>query len=106
MGRAARTAPDVGDVTRRLRRYERELRARGIDHVSIFGSVARGEARPGSDVDLLVDISPDAALDLLALVALERRVGEIVGRRVGLSERSALAPVVARRADADEIHVF
>lgn len=45
-------------VLRTLRTLEPELRAAGVRHVSLFGSVARGEDRAGSDVDLALDLAP------------------------------------------------
>ena len=43
-----------------LRRHETALRARGVAHAAIFGSVARGDNRPNSDVDVLVEFTPGA----------------------------------------------
>jgi predicted nucleotidyltransferase len=39
------------------------LRARGVRHAALFGSVARGEGRPDSDVDILIELEPDAEFD-------------------------------------------
>jgi uncharacterized protein len=61
------------DVVATLRAHEPELRAAGISHLSLFGSVARGDAGPDSDVDLAVELNPDARVDLFRLTALERR---------------------------------
>lgn len=49
------------DVLRTLRSLEPELRAVGVRHISVFGSVACGEDRAGSDVDLAVDLAPGTA---------------------------------------------
>jgi predicted nucleotidyltransferase len=67
-----------------LRRCEAELRAAGIRHVSLFGSVARGEPHDTSDVDLAVELEPDSCMDLVGLVSLERRLGDLLGCRVDL----------------------
>ena len=47
-----------------LRAHAEDLRRRGIVHASVFGSVARGEDRPNSDVDIMVELEPDAPLPL------------------------------------------
>jgi len=54
-------------------------RARGFDRLAMFGSVARGQARPDSDVDLLVE--PPPASGTTELVALRETFQEILGRR-------------------------
>jgi len=59
--RSTTSAPSINSqVLRTLRALEPELRAQGIRHVSVFGSVARGEDKVNSDVDLALDFAPDA----------------------------------------------
>jgi predicted nucleotidyltransferase len=67
-----------------LRAHEAELRRAGVLHLSLFGSVARGDAEAASDVDLAAEFDPAARMDLIRLAALERRLGEILGRRADL----------------------
>lgn len=77
---------DTTDLAERviatLRAYEPELRQAGIRHLSLFGSVARGDAEAGSDVDLAVEFDPAAGMDLIRMVAIERRLGKTLGRPV------------------------
>lgn len=75
---------------------EPEIRALGVARLALFGSVLRGEARPDSDVDLLVQFSPgaktfDRFLELSAL--LEDRLG----RRVELVTTEARSPFIGPR---------
>jgi predicted nucleotidyltransferase len=72
------------DVLAILRANEAELRAAGIRHLSVFGSVARGEAGPDSDVDLLVQLDREARVDLFQFIGLEERLSELLGRPVDL----------------------
>jgi uncharacterized protein len=67
-----------------LRAHETELRQAGIRRLSLFGSVARGDAEPDSDVDLAAELDPDAGIGLFALGALEQRLAELIGRKVDL----------------------
>ena len=79
------TTSDLAEyVITALRAHEAELRGAGIRHLSLFGSVARGDAEAGSDIDLAVEFDPAARMDLFRLTALERRMAEILGRRVDL----------------------
>ena len=56
----ALAAHGCNDVLRILKALEVELRAEGVRHVSVFGSVARGEDTLASDVDLALDVEPAA----------------------------------------------
>jgi len=67
-----------------LRAHAAELRAAGIRHLSLFGSLARGEAEADSDVDLAAELDREAHIDLFSLAGLERRLSEILGRKVDL----------------------
>jgi predicted nucleotidyltransferase len=67
-----------------LRTHRDELRAAGLRHLSLYGSVARGEASSESDVDLMAEVDPRAHLGLFGLVALERRLEYLLGRKVDL----------------------
>ena len=67
-----------------LRANEPELRAAGIIRLSLFGSIARGDAEAESDVDLAAEFDPAACMDLFRLAAMERRIAEMLRRRVDL----------------------
>jgi uncharacterized protein len=67
----------------RFRSFGRAVgRKAGIRRLSLFGSVARGDADVESDIDLAVEFDPAAEMDLIRMVALERRIGETLGRSV------------------------
>jgi len=61
-----------------------------IAELDVFGSVARGEARIGSDVDLLVTFLPDAEWSLFDHVSIEDDLSALFGRRVDLVTRRAV----------------
>lgn len=71
-------------VVAALRAHEAELRAAGLRSLSVFGSVARGEAGAGSDVDLAAELDPEARVDAITVIQVERRLSEILGRPVDL----------------------
>jgi predicted nucleotidyltransferase len=79
-----RACPSADDVLATLRACEADLRAAGVTRLSLFGSVARGDAEPGSDVDLAVEFDPAARVSLLGLVGLRQRIEDILGYKVDL----------------------
>ena len=81
MSTTTETAEHVIDI---LRMHEAGLRRAGIRHLSLFGSVARGDAEIDSDVDLVAELDPDASVGMFALGAVERRLAELLGRPVDL----------------------
>jgi predicted nucleotidyltransferase len=76
-----------------LRQYREEIlgvaRNRGITSVQVFGSVARGDARPDSDVDFLVVVEPGRTI--LALGGFLEEVSELLGRRVHVVSSGGLS---------------
>ena len=65
-----------------------------VKELSLFGSAARGEMRPDSDVDLLVDFHHDARPGLLGVSAMMRELTALFGRRVDLAVKPALKPLI------------
>ena len=104
MNTNANTTAD--EVVARLQAHAAELRASGIRHLSLFGSVARGEAGPESDIDLLVDLDPEAHITLIGLIGLESKLGELLGRRVDLLPEPIQRPRLRANVDRDRRHAF
>jgi uncharacterized protein len=94
-----------GPVGRRVRRHRQDLvaaaAAHGVSNLRLFGSVARGEDRPDSDVDLLADFPP--GLSLFGLGRLEADLEGILGTRVDLIPAADLKPGVRERVESDLI---
>jgi len=72
---------------------------RGARNVRVFGSVARGDDRPDSDIDLLVDV--EAGRTLLDVIGLEQDLHEILGRRVDVLTEKGLSPYLQQRILAE-----
>jgi predicted nucleotidyltransferase len=89
-----------------LRAHEQELKASGIVRLSLFGSVARGEALPQSDVDLMGDFDRARGLTLFDMAGLEMRLGDILGTRVDLADRRMLKEPVRARAEREAVVAF
>ena len=98
---------DLADrVIATLRAHEAELRQAGILHLSLFGSVARGDAEADSDVDIVAEFDPAARMDLFRLVGLEGRIADILERRVDLLPEPIEKPRLRANIERDRRFVF
>ncbi|GAA2725817.1 helix-turn-helix domain-containing protein [Cellulomonas aerilata] len=83
-------------------RIRRTAQRHGASNVRVFGSVARGEDGPDSDIDLLVDLDVRTA-GLLPLGAIADELSALLGERVDVAPTGALAPEVAESALAEAV---
>jgi uncharacterized protein len=102
----APTTPTAEQVIATLRKHAAELQQAGIVHASLFGSLARGEARLNSDVDLVVELDPAARIGLIRLAGLERRLAEILGHPVDLLPEPIEHPRIRANVDQDRLRAF
>lgn len=97
-------------VLRKLKALEPELRAEGVRHVSVFGSVARGEDTLASDVDLALDLAPDAVPTGFQFVAyvdrLKRRFAVALSRNVDIVILPARRRELQEALNRDAIAAF
>ena len=98
--------PTLAGVIRRLRQHQGELERLGIRQLYVYGSVARGEARPWSDVDLFADLADEERWNIVRWGHTLDRLQEILGRRVDFAARRSLPEDVRHRADAEAVAVF
>jgi predicted nucleotidyltransferase len=96
---------DKETVIERLRAHEAELRAEGIAHVYLFGSVARGEADDKSDIDLFYDYDSDR-FGFLQFMRIRERAPEIMGRTVDIIPRDGIHPLIRDDVVRSAIQVF
>jgi uncharacterized protein len=89
-----------------LRAQEPALRREGVRHLALFGSIARGDANPASDVDLVAQFDPAAGIDLVRLVGLERQLAETLGRRVEILPEPIENPRLRTNIQRDRIIAF
>ncbi|MFZ4617884.1 MAG: nucleotidyltransferase family protein [Rectinemataceae bacterium] len=89
-----------------LRSRRKELaRTYGITSLRVFGSRACGDARPDSDIDVLIEAEKPYRFDLLALIALEQEMSEDIGLPVDLILDEDLKPGIGAHARAEAIPV-
>jgi uncharacterized protein len=94
------------EILDRLRENERALRARGVTHAALFGSRARGDQRPNSDTDIMIDIDPAADMSVYDYVGLKRYIASLIDGPVDVIEREALKPYIRPPAEADAVYAF
>jgi uncharacterized protein with HEPN domain/predicted nucleotidyltransferase len=94
------------EAMRILRAHEAELRAQGVTRLALFGSTVRDEARPDSDVDVLVDIDWQQPFSLIEWAGLELYLQDVLGRRVEVSLRRGLKRHLTNSIMADAEEVF
>jgi len=90
----------------RLRQNERALRERGVTHAALFGSRARGDNRPDSDIDIMIEIEPEAVQDVYAYVGLKNYIAGLFTGPVDVIDRNALKPYVRPPAEGDAVYAF
>jgi len=77
-----------------------------VQSVALFGSRARGDAHPNSDVDVLVEYKPGARISLLDVCRLERLLTDRLGLTVQLSDAPVRNPRLSRNIERDRVNVF
>jgi uncharacterized protein len=82
------------------------LRQHGLTSLALFGSVVRGAARPDSDIEVLVDVAPDAQFSLIDLVAVKDFLEDQLGRRVDVVTRGGLESAIRDRVLREAQAVF
>jgi len=65
-----------------------------VRELAVFGSAARGEMRPDSDIDLLVEFLPEAEVDLFDHAGLMLDLAQLLGRKVDLVSKNGLKPLI------------
>ena len=110
MAPATNLAPDARAGRERVLRVLHEqtprLRARGITSLSLFGSIARGEAGPKSDIDLLIETDPAARFGLFDLLDLQEELGDLLARPINFAFRSEMRPWLREWIEEDRIEIF
>lgn len=97
----------LADVLRALQKMRPELEGKGVLHLAVFGSVARMEDRPDSDLDIVVDIDPARRIDIVELAGIGGLVESLTGIPTDIVRRRPdMKPELKQHLAEDEIYVF
>jgi len=97
---------DLGEILDTLRAHEPELRRLGVRHAAVFGSVARGQASQGSDIDVLVDLDPERPLGVFEYARLKLFMADLLGGRGDIVNRKALKPLLRDNILGESVNAF
>jgi uncharacterized protein len=97
---------DSQEIIARLRKNESALRDRGVRHAALFGSSARGDQRPDSDIDIMIEVDPAARIGIYEYVAIKDYIAGLFDIRVDVVRRDRLKPYVRPVVARDAIYAF
>lgn len=86
-----------------LEQAVRYLKERGVKNIAVFGSRARGDAKPSSDLDLLVDFPKETSL--FDHVEMEMELSKLLGVKVELVPRRAVSPHMRENIESEAVAV-
>lgn len=89
-----------------LRQSRPELVRRGVRRAALFGSIARGDGGPQSDVDVMLDIDPGAEVGLFAFAGLIEFIESQFPVPVDVVDRAGLRPRIRTAAEQDAVYAF
>ncbi|MDP3895824.1 MAG: nucleotidyltransferase family protein [Mesorhizobium sp.] len=87
-------------------RHKAELERKGVRHAALFGSVARGDNRPDSDIDIVVDLGPETNLIVTDYVDLKEYIASLFDGPVDVVSHGGLKPDLRSRALRDAVYAF
>jgi len=97
---------DCSQILALLKKHESELHNRGVRQIALFGSAARGEARPDSDIDLMVEIDPKAPVGVFEYVGIVQYLEDLFSTRIDVANRESLKPLVRPAAEREAVYAF
>lgn len=97
---------DSEKIIATLREHEDDLHRQGVAHAALFGSIARGDARPDSDIDILIDLDPTKELSVFDYMDLKEYIAGLFEGPVDVVNKDGLKPYLKPAALADIVHAF
>jgi predicted nucleotidyltransferase len=89
-----------------LRAHQPELHRRGVRHAALFGFIGRGGGKRTSDIDILIELDPQAPVSLFEYVGITQYLADLFPVRVDVANRSSLRPLVRPSVERDALYAF
>ena len=97
---------DTQEILTRLLDNEAALKALGVSHAALFGSRARGDNRPDSDIDILIDLAPEAPIGVWEYAGLKAYIADLFEGPADVVSRETLKPHIRPAATTDAVYAF
>jgi hypothetical protein len=94
------------EIIAAIRGNSEAIKAAGVTKLAIFGSRARGDHRTDSDIDVLIEVEPDASFSILNLIGVEHIIQDATGLQTQATMPRSMAPRFAQRIADDILEVF
>jgi predicted nucleotidyltransferase len=94
------------EIIATLRAHQAELHRRGVRHAALFGAIARGEGKRTSDIDILIELDPQAPIGVFEYVAITQYIADLFPVGVDIANRSSLKPLVRPSIERDALYAF
>jgi predicted nucleotidyltransferase len=96
----------LSQIVDTLQTHESDLRKLGVCHAAVFGSVARGDSRADSDIDVLVDLDPQRPMGLFEYARVKLYLAELLGEHTDVVNRKTLKPLLKESITRDAVNAF
>jgi len=97
---------EPSEVIARLKRHEAELKRLGVEHLYLFGSTVRDEAKPQSDLDVFIDYDPASRFNAFDLVGIKHYLEDELKIPVDVTTRDGLHPMLKADIERSAIRIF
>jgi len=94
------------EIIATIRKNATAIKAEGVTKLAIFGSRVRGDNRPDSDIDVLIEVEPDTSFSVLNLIGVQHIIEDATGLPAQATMRRSITPRFAERIADDVVEVF
>ena len=103
---AGQEPPLKSEIRAELAAMEETLRKEGVTTLSLFGSLVRGEAQADSDIDVLIEVDPEADFGLLDMIGVQHLIEDRLNRKVDVLMKGGIRPEFEQRILHEAVTVF